>query len=151
MKTNYLKTNWLALVLGVVVVGGGLVAATTSVKLERQLRAHDEFGTMLDRLYADQRLCVALKSLHEGKAEEAAQRLDQLFCESILRLDAELPSADERARAYVEDSFRRFALVRPKPVAQGTDGSAPRFSEDQAAAERILGRVAAGAHMAQIQ
>jgi hypothetical protein len=149
MKTNYLKANWLAPVLGVVVVAGGLTAAITYLDLEKEARAQEALVVTLDRLCHDQQLCAALKSMHDGQPEVAAQRLDLLLCDSILRLNNELASADERTRIYVEDAFRRLALLRPKLAAGVADGSASAFNEDQTAAEKILERALAGIHVAQ--
>ncbi len=151
MKTNYLKSNWLAPILGVVVGAGGLMAATTYQDLERKLQTQETFTATLDRLYADERLCMALKSMHDGKADVAAQRLDRLLCEHVLRLDEELASADERTRSYIEDTFRRIAQMRPKPVAARITDSAWGISEDQTAAERVLSRVVGGTPLAQMQ
>ena len=54
MKTRYLKIDWLIPVLGIAVVAGSLVAATTYLDLERQAQAEESFTATLDRLYEDQ-------------------------------------------------------------------------------------------------
>ena len=140
MKTTYLKMQWLAPLLGVAVVGGGLMATRTYFELEHKVRAHEALTATLERLYQDQKLSTALKSIHDGDVKGAAQRLDVLLCESILRLDDELTSADARTRMHVEDAFRRIALARPGIAGGQTAGSGQACTEDQAAAETILRR-----------
>jgi hypothetical protein len=149
MKTTYLKTNWLAPLLGVAVVGGCLLATTTYLDLARKVQAQEALGVTIDRLCADQKISAVLKAIHDGEVAAGVQRLDLLLCDSILRLDAELASADEQTRAYAADALRRIALLRPKRQLDAAGGLVQELSEDQAAAERILDRVQAGFHVAQ--
>jgi hypothetical protein len=149
MKTRYLKMNWLIPLLGIAVVVGSVVAATTYLDLERKADAEEAFTATLDRLYQDHQLSAALKAIHEGEVKKAARLLDFLLCDGILRIDSELVSADARTRAFVEDAFRRIATVRPKTVSRSAAGSTQERSDDQAAAERILSKVLAVAHTAQ--
>jgi hypothetical protein len=151
MKTTYLKMQWLAPVLGVAVVSGGLMATRTYFELEHKVRAHEALTATLERLYQDQKLSTALKSMHEGDVEGAAQNLDALLCENILRLNDELASADARTRAYVEDVFRRIALARPELAGGGAAGSDQGRSDEQAAVERILRRALGNTHTAQVK
>ena len=113
MRTTYLKTQWLAPVLGVVVVAGSMMAARTYVELEHKVRAHEALTATVERLYQDHKVSTALRLIHDGDTAGAAQRLDVMLCEDVLRLNDELPAADERTRMYVEDTLRRIALVRP--------------------------------------
>ncbi len=140
MKTNSMRIDWLIPFLGVAVVAGSLAVVTTYCNLEQKMRESDAFGATIDRLYLDQKLSAALKAIHEGKVDTAAQSLDLLLCESILQLNGELGSADARTRAYTENAFRRIALLRPQLDSAGAGGSAVECSEDQVAAERILTR-----------
>jgi hypothetical protein len=133
-----MKMQWLAPVLGVVVIGGGLLAAKSYVELERNVRAHEALTATLERLYQDHKLSTALKSMHAGDVQGAARRLDALLCESILRLNEELASADARTRIYVQDTFRRIALAWPGNAGGEGGGTGEERTEDQAAAERIL-------------
>ena len=149
MKTTYLKMQWLAPVLGVAVIGGGLMATRTYFELERKVRAHEALTATVERLYQDYKLSTALKSIHDGDVKGAAQRLDVLLCESILQLNDELASADERTRMYVEDVFRRIALARQGITGGEAAGSGQECTEDQAAAERILRKALASAQTAQ--
>jgi hypothetical protein len=144
MKTRYLKMNWLIPVLGIAVVGGGLVAGTIYLDLERQLHAEQAFTATLDRLFQDQQISAALKRIHDGEAEGAAQRLDMLLCGNILRTDAELASADARTRAYMQLTFRRIARLRPKTADGAVTGSTHECDGDRAAAQRILELALAG-------
>lgn len=143
MKTRYMKTDWLIPLLGIAVVAGSLMAVTTYVDLEQKVQAQEALTVTLDRLYQDQKLSAVLRLIHDGETEVAAQRLDLLLCGSILRLNSELASADGRTRAYVQDAFRKIALLRPGFGAGAGAGSAPERSEDQVAAETIL-RLALG-------
>ncbi len=138
MKTRYLKTDWLIPLVGIAVVAGSLVAGSTYLDLERQIHADEAFTATVDRLYQDQMLSAALKTIHDGEVNVAARRLDLLLCEHILRTDAELGSADARTRAFVGDAFRRIALVRPKTANGAAAGSAQECNDDQIAAEKVL-------------
>ena len=151
MKTRYLKANWLVPLVGVAVVAGGLMAATTYFDLERKVQAHEALTQTLERLYQDQRLNAALKSIHDGDVKGAAQRLDALLCGNIIRLNAGLASADARTRTYVEDAFRRIALSRPGIAGEEAAGSGQECRQDQVAVETILSRALGGTHTAQVR
>jgi hypothetical protein len=140
MKTRCLKTDWIVPALAIALVAGTLMAARTYLNFERKTDTENALTATLDRLYQDQQLTLALKTLHDGDAAAAARRLDLMLCEHIVRLDAELPSADNRTRTFVEDAFHRMARVRPKATEAKSGDSAEDYSEDVVAAERILGR-----------
>ena len=150
MKTRYIKIDWLIPVLGIAVVAGSLLAGTTYLNLERKIHADEAFTATLDRLYQDQQLSAALKTIHDGEVGVAAQRLDLLLCGHILRTNSELASADPRTRTFVEDAFRRMARVRPKSPNGAATGSAQECSDDQTAAQRILDLALASDHSTQI-
>ena len=149
MQTRCFKMDWLIPTLGIAMVAGCLVAATTYRELERQAHASETCLATLDRLSHDHTLSLVLKSLHDGEVDQAAQRLDLLFCWDILRADAELGSADARTQAWAEDSFRRIARVRPKNAEGPAADSARDYSEAQADAQRLLELALAGGHNAQ--
>ena len=140
MKTRDLRVNWLIPLLGIAMVAIGVVAGTAYLKIERRADAEEAFTATLDRLYQDNELSMALKTLHEGDAAAAARRLDLLLCEHIVRTDSELPSADARTRAFVENAFQRMALVRPRVAEAKPADPANDHSDDQIVAERILSR-----------
>ena len=94
VKTRCFRIDWLIPVLGIGVVAGFLVAATSYRAFQRQADVEGAFMPTLDRLSHDHTLRLALKTLHDGRVDEAAQRLDLLLCWEILRADAELASAD---------------------------------------------------------
>jgi hypothetical protein len=146
MKTGYWKSDWLAPLVGIAVVGGSLMAATTYVNLEQRVSANEALSATLDHLYQDQKLSVALRILRDGQVDNAAQRVDLVLCQNILRLESQLASADPRTRAYIEDAFRRIAQFRPKidPTTSGGE-----YNEDQAAAERVLASAVGASHIAQ--
>jgi hypothetical protein len=148
MKTKCIRTNWLIPFVGIAVVAATVATAKAYLDLERQTQASEVLAVTLDRLYQDHQLSMALKTLHDGDAAAAARRLDLLLCEHIVRLDSELASADARTRTYVEDAFQRIALVRPRVVQAQSANSATECSDDQIAAERILGRVSVAHHTA---
>ena len=140
MKTRCFKVGWLIPVLGIGVVVGFLMAATTYRGFERQAELDSAFMPTLDRLCNDYTLSQVLRMLHDGGVDEAAQRLDLLLCWDILRQDTELASADHRTRAWVEDTFRRIARVRPK-MAKGAAGASDLVTcGARAEAERVLER-----------
>ncbi len=140
MKTRYLKADWLVPIVGLALVAGTLMTARAYLNFEKKTDTEQGLTATLDRLYQDQQLTMALKTLHDGDAAAAAERLDLLLCQQIVRLDAELASADARTRAFVEDALQRIALVRPRAAEIGPGGSARDRSEDEIAAERILSR-----------
>ena len=141
MKTSCWKKDWLSLLVGTVVIAGTVVAATAYFGIERRIRAEEAFTATLDRLSADQELSLALKEIHEGKANAAAERMDLLLCDHILLTDSELASASARKRSYVELAFQRIARLRPKTGGPAPAHSARECDNDQAAAERILNAV----------
>jgi hypothetical protein len=138
MKTKYCEINWLIPVLGVAMVAGCVMAAAYYVDTERKIHSAESLAPTLDNIYLDQLLSGVLKDIHDGDVNGAAQRLDLLLCGNILRLNAELDSADDRTRAYVEDAFRRIGRVRPQIPVPVSSASAPELANDQAAAQRIL-------------
>ena len=138
MKLRDLKMNWLFPFVGIAVVVGTMVMATTYIELERRADAAEAFAATLDRLFHDHQLSMALEQIQQGEVAAAAQRLDLLLCEDVVRADLELASADPPTRAVVEDSFRRIALIRPNSTAGGAAGSAQKPTDGQLEAERIL-------------
>jgi hypothetical protein len=140
--------NWLIPVLGIATVAGSLMARTTLLDLERKRQAEEAFTATLDRLQMDQQLGAALKTIHDGEVGAAAERLDLLLCDNILRIDSELGSADPRTRAFVQDVFQRLALLRPKTADGAAAGSTPACTEVRAAAQRILELALARDHSA---
>ena len=146
MKTKYLIMNSFVLVLGIAVVAAGLVAGTRYLNLEQRIHADEALIATLDRLCQDHHISVALKTIHDGEADKAAQYLDLLLCGHILRTEAELASADTRTRMIVEDAFRRIARVRPKAADGAAAGSGQECNEGRAGAQRILDLALAGDH-----
>ncbi len=138
MKLRDLIPNWLFPSVGIAAVVGGLVMAAAYVELERKNDAAQAFAATLDRISHDHQLSMALAQIQQGEVVAAAQRLDLLLCEDVVRADLELPSADPLTRAVVDDSFRRIALIRPNSKAGGAAGSAQNPTDGQLEAERIL-------------
>ena len=120
MKTSSFRLDWLFPLLGIALLAGFMLGATTYRKLERQVDAEVAFMPMIDRLCQDHTVSLALESLRAGQVDQAARHLDLLLCWDILRADAELASADARTRAWKEDMFRRIARARAKN-ADGAD------------------------------
>lgn len=143
-----MKTDWLVPLVGIAVVAATVATTKAYLDFERETHAAEALTATLDRLYQDHQLSMALKTLHDGDAAAAARRLDWLLCGHIVRLDAELASADARTRTFVEDAFQRIALVRPRVAPAKAVDSATDGSDDQIAAERILGRASAAHHTA---
>lgn len=148
MKPEYIKGNWLVPLVGMVVVAAALVAGRVCLNCEQRTNAGLVLTAMLDRVYEDQQLCLALKSLQDGDAAAAAKRLDRLLCEHIIRLDADAASADDRTRRFVNDAFQRLALVRPNVGAASATGPTANQNDDQIAAGRILSRALVTNHAA---
>ncbi len=149
MKTKSLNMDWLVPFVGIAVVVGGVVAGKAYLDWGKRNQAAEARTVMLDRIYQGHQLSMALRAIHNGELNGATQRLDLLLCQGVLQTDAELVSADTGTKAYVEDSLRRLALVRPM-IAQGTPaGSRPQCTDDQLAAERILTKLLASTQTAQ--
>ena len=143
--------DWLIPVLRIAAVAAGLMAGTNYLNVERKIQANEALRATLDRVYQDQQLSLALKALHNGEGDQAAQRLDLLLCGHILTTNSELASADGRTRIVVEDAFRRIARVRPKAARGAAAGSTHECIGDQAAAERVLELALAGDHTARMK
>jgi hypothetical protein len=151
MKTTFTTKDCLIPLLGMILVAGTLVVATSYYRLTERTQDAETLSATLGHLYEDQQLSLALKSIHDGQVQEAARRLDLLLCNHILRTDSELDSADPRARMFVTDAFRRIALVRPNTAAGQAAGSGQEVGDCQAAAEKILTRALGSAQTAQVR
>jgi hypothetical protein len=151
MKTALAKREWVIPLLGIVLVVGTWMAATSYCDLEQRAHDAEALGTTLGRLYQDHQLSVALKDIRAGDLKEASRRMDAILCSDILRIDEELPSADPRARGFIEDAFRKMAAVRPKTAGERASGSAQEIPDTQAAVERILNRFLTSPQTAQVR
>jgi hypothetical protein len=140
MKIRFLKTDWLAPLVGIGVVVGSLAGAKTYLALEERARAADARAALLERIYQGQQLSLVLKAMHNGEFKGASQSLDCLLCDDILYASTMSESADAATQAVVLDAFRRIARARPM-VAQGASaGSSKEATGEQVAAEQILAR-----------
>jgi hypothetical protein len=137
MKTNYIKTDWLTLLLGIALVAGLAMAAATYLNLERKVHFAEVFVANCDRLYLDVQLCSALKAIHEGDISGATRRLDLKLCQDIIALNRQLASGDAGDRAFIKNAFVRFTLLRPRSAELLTD-DAEELKSEQVEAERIL-------------
>lgn len=151
MKTALAKREWVIPLLGIALVAGTWMAATSYCNLEQRSQDAEALGATLGRLYQDHQLSVALKEIRCGDVKEASRRLDTLLCNDILRIDSELPSVDSRTRVFVEDGFRRMALLRPKIALDQASVSGPDAPDTFAAAERIFHRFLTTPQTAQIR
>ncbi len=151
MKTTYLKTDWMAPLVGIALVVGTVAATKAYLGFERKTVAEQAFAVTLDRLYNDHELGAALRRIHDGDVKAAAQRLDVLLCDHIVQANSGLASADQRTRAHVEDAFRRIARQRPNIAEVEAAGSGWGRGEDQVQAERILAYAAKTPETAQVQ
>lgn len=138
MKTTCIKMDRVIPFVGIAVVAGVLMAGRTYIEAEREARAHEANSAMLERLFLDQKLSAALKSMHGGDMQGAARGLEALLCQSILRASEELASTDAQTRINADEAFRRIALAWPG-IAGGAGASAgEERTDNEVAAERIL-------------
>jgi len=137
MKTDSIRINWMMPVVGIVLTACALMAAAPYLGIKRFNHASQDFGATLDRLYQDQKLSAALKEIHKGDVGTAAQRLDMMLCNDIVRVNSQLGSASDAERVFVRGIFARIARVRPNN-AETTGGGAYTPTRDQTEAERIL-------------
>jgi hypothetical protein len=149
MKTSYLKINWLIPLGGAAMIAGCLMAGTTYLGLERSMQADNALSATVERLVQDQEISALLRKIHNGEVEAAAEWLDRRLCGDVLRLNDELESADPLTRTYVQDSFRRIAVLRPKPATGAAAAAAPGCNLDRAAAERVLAQALGTSQIAQ--
>jgi hypothetical protein len=149
MKTTWFKSSWVIPLLGIAVAVGAMLVRINYLRLEQEARSADVLQAMMDRLYHDQHLSVALKELHNGEVDAAVQRLDVVLCDDIIRLNSELEGADEHTKACVGEVFQRIARVRPANPAPANSGTAPGWADTQAAAQRILALAMANAPRAE--
>lgn len=141
MKRKYLINGLVTLVAFAAVIAG-YVGTYTYTNFQRQIRWHEGFAAVLDRIYYDQMVSSSLKSIKQGDIAGAAQRLDITLCGDILRLNAELVDADGQMRRYVEGSLRQMARIRPKTAELPNAGEPITRESDQYEAEKILTLVA---------
>jgi hypothetical protein len=137
------KLDRLLPLLGIALVAGTVLEAATFFGLERKIQSDQAFAATLDRLYQDQKLCSALKTIQEGDVRAAARCLDLMLCDDILAINSQLASADERTRSYVEDAFARLALLRPGN-ALVTARAQQELYDDQIQAEKVLALASTG-------
>ncbi len=137
MKMNCLRTEWLIVSLGILLVGGGTVGTVEYLALKRKVRSEEVHAAILDRLHQGQQLCSILKTLREGNISEATQRLDLKLCEDIRILNSRLDSTDDRTRIFVRGAFAHIARMRPKNTQDSAEASRV-IRLDQIEAERIL-------------
>ena len=149
MKTRRLRLDWLIPVLGIAAVVGGMMAATTYVRLEKDTQSAQSLANTLEHLYQDQTISLALRKIHAGEVAAAAQQVDVLLCDNVLQLNADLGSADAQTRAYVGHGFRRIERVRPKTPEAAASGAIPPTTMDQAEAQRILALAVGSQQMAE--
>jgi hypothetical protein len=114
MKTKHIKMGWLTPVLGIALVTGGVMAATTYVGLERKIVSGQVYAAILERLYHDQQLSAVLRTIHDGEADAAARRLDLILCDDILAVNSLVASAGNAERDYAQTMFAQIARQRPE-------------------------------------
>ncbi len=151
MKTNCLKMNWLIPTLGIAVIAGIYLTASTYLDLEQRVEAEQAFVVTVDRVYQAQQLSMALKSFQAGEVKDAAQRVDLALCNQILRLDSELAASDARTKALVGMAFERIAAARPKTGHEPQAGTVQRGDDARTAAEKILTITVASARGTQMK
>jgi hypothetical protein len=144
MKTRYFKGRWIMPALGIGLVGGSLAWAAAYVNLERRLQSAEALSVTLERLHLQRQLSLALKSLHEGDVDAAAQRVDLVLCDSVLVVKSDLATADDARWACVQDAFARVARLRPRN-SDTLAGATRELYNDQIEAERILADACSGA------
>jgi hypothetical protein len=141
MTTRCFRMDWLFPVLGVAVLVCVCAGTIAHKKVERRVVAEETCVPALNRLRHDHALSLALRALHEGRADEASQRLDLLLCWDILSTDAELASADPALRDWAQSVLARIAVARPNKGA--TTASDPSSGGIQEEAQRVLERAVA--------
>ena len=141
MKTENLKLSWLIPVMGIALFAAGVVAGKTYLDLERMIQSAEFRSATVDHLFQDYQLSVALRTMRDGDPSTAAQRLDRLLCENILRIDSELESADDGTRAYVKNAFASIAVsgqvVLSTPPVLGCNSSPIRSRRRKYSGKRV--------------
>jgi hypothetical protein len=138
MKTKWLSRSWVVPLLGIAAVVGTIAVQTRCVRLERQARSADALQAMIDHLFADQNLSAALKKIHDGDTAGAAQQLEVMLGDDIVRLNAQMEEADERTKVWVAQAFERMAHAHPIAGEVAAGERKPGWMDTQAAAQHIL-------------
>ena len=138
MKRNYSKINLVIAAVGMAVAVGAIAVGSAYVRLQREIRWHENFGALVDRAYYDQRVTSVLKLYHDGQAAAAVQKLDVVLCGDIIRMDADTAPADSQTRQFALETFRKIARERPKVLASVAGNSPERPIDDQLTAQRVL-------------
>lgn len=109
MKTNTVRMNSLIPLLGIVLVGGGLAAGRSYLGFEQQIGTGLQFIETLDRIDEAARLLRIQTQVQKGGCAGSVPSLDESLSESLVTLDRELASPDERARVMVKVLFDYMA------------------------------------------
>ncbi len=137
MNTSQLRTERWTILVGIVVVAVGLAAASYR-NLEQQNRSQETLTPIYRGLHQDLELCSILRAINEGDVNGAARRLDLMLCEHIVAANSQLDAAgDAGDRAFVQNAFTRFAVIRPRST-ELLAGSIQPLRADQVEAQRIL-------------
>jgi hypothetical protein len=138
MKTNWLNRKWLIPLLGIAVAVSAIAVQTRCARLERQARSADALQAMVDRLFDDQNLSAALRKIHDGDTAAAAQQLEIMLCNDIVRLNSQMEEADEHTKVWVAQAFERMAHAHPIDTEMAAGQGKPGWMDTQAAAQHIL-------------
>jgi hypothetical protein len=114
MKRRMIKIDWLAPVLGLILVGGGYAATKTYLELDEKIRSGEQFIATLDGLMEDCNLNRLQMQAQNSGCASTASNLDELLSARIVRVNSELESADPRTRAFVGFCYNHIARLRSR-------------------------------------
>jgi hypothetical protein len=146
MEIKSCKARGLFVALAIAALGGGYLEVRSLRETQNSMRSEEAFSAILDRLAQVRQINASLKWLEAGDVDEAAQHLNLLLSENIVRANSQLAFADARARFFVQRAFGKMALYQPTPSGRSLDVAAPGRSDDEREAQRILALAVLAGH-----
>jgi hypothetical protein len=146
MKTNTVRMNWLIPLLGVVLVVGGLTAGRSYLGFQQTIDTHLQFQATLQQVDEACRLLQIQTQVQKGGCAGSVPSLDESLSGSLVTLDRELASPNERTRDVVNVFFEFMARHQSqRSPAAASLPAAPRVTE--LGAQKIVAQTLASASL----
>ncbi len=126
MKTDMFKADWLALVAGIALAGGGFALTKSYLGYREEVRSEAQFVGIVDQLLEECRLNRILTQAQDSGCTATAQSLDELLTANIVAVNSELALADTRTRVLAEACFQHIAHRRAQHSPTAAYGAAGR-------------------------
>ena len=142
---DMVRMNWLIVLLGIALLGGGYAAARSYAGFKKEIRAAVKCQAIVDRLLQRGYLIQAAMQLQEcAGATVAVRNWDALLSDSTVKINRELASADVRTRVMARAVLEHMARWEPQssPIAYGLPAGR---SDTEIATQEILAQALADA------